>query len=298
MISFDEQVAIVTGAGGGLGRTYALELARRGAAVVVNDLGGDVHGTGGGSGAAEAVVKEIEAEGGRAVASTDSVTSPEGGEAIVRTALDAFGRVDVLINNAGILRDKSFAKLEPDDVDRVLDVHLRGAFFVSRPAFLQMKEQGYGRLLFTSSGSGLFGNFGQANYGAAKMGLAGLSGILALEGARFGIQSNAIAPIARTRMTDELFGEMGQHFDPTYVTPLAIYLVSRDCPVTKQIYTAGAGWYSRVVVGTTPGWFAGSDGPPDVEAIHQRLGEIDAPEGLVEPEDAFAVMRRIEPFLS
>ena len=297
MISFEGQVALVTGAGGGLGRSYALELARRGASVVVNDLGGGVDGTGSDAGPAATVVEEIIAAGGQAVASTDSVTTPEGGASIVATATEVFGRLDVLINNAGILRDRSFAKLEAADLDAVLDVHLRGAFFVTKPAFTQMKEQGYGRILFTTSGSGLFGNFGQANYGAAKMGLAGLSGILALEGARFGIQCNAVAPIARTRMTDELFGEVGHHFDPDFVTPLAIYLVSRDCPHTKQIFTAGAGWYSRVVIGTTAGWWAGKD-VPEAELIREHDAAIGDITGMVEPDDAFAVMRLVEPFLS
>jgi NAD(P)-dependent dehydrogenase (short-subunit alcohol dehydrogenase family) len=170
-IRFDNRVAIVTGAGGGLGRAHALLLGSRGAKVVVNDLGGDVSGTGSGSSMADEVVKEIQGAGGMAVANYDSVATPEGGESIVKTALDNFGQVDILINNAGILRDKSFVKLPPEDAELVLNVHLKGAFCVSQPAFRVMKERGYGRLLFTSSAAGLFGNFGQANYGAAKMGL-------------------------------------------------------------------------------------------------------------------------------
>src|SRR5688572_27426484 len=185
--AFDGRVAIVTGAGRGLGRAYALELARQGASVVVNDIGG-----------AGAVVDEIVAAGGRAVASGDSVSTPEGGQAIVDRALDAFGAVDAVLNNAGIVRDRSFAKLERPDLEAVLDVHLRGAFHVSQPAFRAMKERGYGRLLFITSGSGLFGNFGQANYAAAKMGLVGLTRTVAIEGARYGIAANAIAPLANT----------------------------------------------------------------------------------------------------
>ncbi len=203
-IAFDGRVAIITGSGGGLGRTYALELARRGARLVVNDLGGAVDGTGASSSAADRVVEEIEAAGGEAVANYDSVSTEEGGAAIVQTALDSFGTVDIVVIHAGILRDKSFAKMEAAEVEAVLDVHLKGAFYVSIPAFGIMKESGYGRFVFTSSSSGLFGNFGQANYGAAKAGLAGLSNVLAIEGQKYNILSNAIAPIALTRMTEEL----------------------------------------------------------------------------------------------
>src|SRR5687768_5519579 len=191
-LTFDGKVAIVTGAGGGLGRAHALELARRGALVVVNDLGGSVDGTGSSESAAQKVVDEIRAAGGEAIPNFDTVSTPEGGEAIVRAAVDAFGRVDILINNAGILRDKSFANLTADLVEPVLDVHLKGAFFVTRPAWVHMREQGYGRIVNTSSASGIFGNFGQANYGAAKMGLIGLARVLAQEGAKYNIKVNAI----------------------------------------------------------------------------------------------------------
>src|SRR5580698_6879833 len=187
-ITFDGRVAVVTGAGGGLGRTYALEIARRGGKVVVNDLGGSVDGQGGDDAAAQKVVDEIKAAGGEAVPSYASVSTPEGGESIVKTAVDSFGKVDVVINNAGILRDKSFAKLTWEDLDAVLDVHLKGAFYVSQPAFKIMKDNGYGRFVFTSSNAGVFGNFGQANYAAAKMGLVGLSNVLAIEGAKAGIK--------------------------------------------------------------------------------------------------------------
>ncbi len=180
-ITFDGRVAVITGAGGGLGREYALELARRGARVVVNDLGGAMDGTGASSSAADVVVDEIKAAGGEAVANSDSVSSREGGESIIATALDAFGTVDIVVNNAGILRDRSFANMTLDEVDSVIDVHLRGGFHVAHPAFKVMKEKGYGRFVHASSASGLFGNFGQANYGAAKAGLAGLSNVLAVE---------------------------------------------------------------------------------------------------------------------
>jgi NAD(P)-dependent dehydrogenase (short-subunit alcohol dehydrogenase family) len=187
-IRFDGRVAIVTGAGGGLGREHALLLAARGAKVVVNDLGGAVDGTGGSAGPAERTAKEIEGLGGVAVADGNTVATPEGGQAIVDTALDAFGRVDIVINNAGILRDKAFHNLTPELLDPVLDVHLKGAFHVTRPAWARMREAGYGRVLLTASNAGILGNFGQSNYGAAKMGLVGLARVLAQEGARYGIR--------------------------------------------------------------------------------------------------------------
>lgn len=254
MITFNDRVVIVTGAGGGLGRSYALEFARRGAAVIVNDLGGSVSGEGS-TDAAQLVVDEITAAGGRAVASRDSVATVEGGKAIVDTALEAFGRVDALVNNAGILRDKSFLKLEWADLEAVLDVHLRGAFNVTKPAFAQMKEQGYGRLLFTSSNAGVFGNFGQTNYGAAKAGLVGLSNVLAIEGERFGITSNAIMPVAKTRMTEALLGPLGDLVSPDQVTPLAVYLCSEQCTLTHEVFSAVAGRYARVFIGVTDGWY-------------------------------------------
>jgi len=208
-IGYDGKVAIITGAGGGLGRSHALELARRGARVVVNDLGGSIDGTGASLGPAALVVDEIKSLGGDAVANTDSVATPAGGAAIVQSAIDSFGRIDIVINNAGILRDKAFHNMEPDLVDPVLDVHLKGAFHVTRAAWIKMREQNYGRVVNTSSNSGLLGNFGQANYGAAKMGLVGLTRVLAVEGAKFNIKVNAIAPVAFTRMTEALMGDLG-----------------------------------------------------------------------------------------
>ncbi|MBV9292674.1 MAG: SDR family oxidoreductase, partial [Frankiales bacterium] len=237
-MSFDGRVAIVTGAGGGLGRTYALDLAKRGAKVVVNDLGGSVDGKGGDDAAAQKVVDEIKAAGGEAVPNYDSVSTPEGGENIVKTAVDSFGKVDIVINNAGILRDKSFAKMTWDDLDAILDVHLKGAFYVSQPAFKVMKENNYGRFVFTSSNSGIFGNFGQANYGAAKMGLVGLSNVLAIEGAKANILSNCIAPVARTRMTEELLGDFANVLAPELVTPMVAYLCSEACTTTHGAYSA------------------------------------------------------------
>jgi NAD(P)-dependent dehydrogenase (short-subunit alcohol dehydrogenase family) len=285
-ISFDGRVAIITGAGGGLGKTYALELARRGARVVVNDLGGSPDGTGGAASPADTTVDEITAAGGEAVASYDSVATPEGGAAITQTALDAFGTVDIVINNAGILRDKSFVNLEFENLQAVLDVHLMGAFYVTQPAFRVMKERGYGRLLFTSSAAGLFGNFGQTNYGAAKMGLVGLSNVLAVEGAKSGITSNVIAPIARSRLTEELLGPLAAAVEPDLVTPLSVYLVSEACELTHEIFAAGGGKYSRVFVGEAPGWFAGKGVTPTVEDIGEHIGEIRSEEGYAVPGNA------------
>lgn len=273
-IVFDGRVAVVTGAGGGLGRTYALELARRGARVVVNDLGASVDGTGASVKAADVVVSEITDAGGEAVASYDSVSTEEGGAAIVQTAIDAFDTVDIVINNAGILRDKSFAKMEPADAEAVLDVHLKGAFYVSLPAFRLMKDRGYGRFVFTSSASGLFGNFGQANYGAAKAGVVGLSNVLAIEGEKYNIKSNAIAPIARTRMTEDLLGPLAEMVDPERVTPMVVYLCSEQNEHTHEVFTAGGGRYGRVFIGTNEGWFAGTDEPVSVEDVAENLEAI------------------------
>jgi NAD(P)-dependent dehydrogenase (short-subunit alcohol dehydrogenase family) len=273
-IRFDGRVAVITGAGGGLGKTYALELAKRGAQVVVNDLGGSADGSGKSTSMADQTVDEIKKAGGQAVSNYSSVATPEGGEAIIKTALDAFGRVDVVINNAGILRDKSFVKLEAPDLEIVLDVHLKGAFFVSQPAFRVMKEQGYGRFLFTASAAGIFGNFGQTNYGAAKMGLVGLSNVLAVEGAKNNIKSNVIAPIAKTRLTENLLGPMASNLEPNTVTPLACYLVSEACELTHEVFSVGGGRFARVFVGLTPGWFAGKGKVVSLEDVRDHLGQI------------------------
>ncbi|HEU4915307.1 MAG TPA: SDR family oxidoreductase [Acidimicrobiia bacterium] len=273
-ITFDGRVAIVTGAGGGLGREYALELGRRGAMVVVNDLGGAVDGSGSSQSAADQVVAQIGEAGGDAVANYDSVATREGGAAIVQTAVDSFGGVDILINNAGILRDKSFANMTLDEVDAVLDVHLRGAFHVSHPAFKVMKERGYGRFVHTTSASGLFGNFGQVNYGAAKAGLVGLSNVLAIEGAKYNIKSNAVAPTARTRMTEEVLGPFVEMFDPAQVMPMVVYLCSEQNELTHEIFTVGGGRYGRVFIGTNTGWFAGQGVVPSIEEVREHIPEI------------------------
>jgi len=281
-IRFDGRVAVITGAGRGLGRCHALEFARRGARVVVNDLGAAVDGSGSDATAADRVVAEIERAGGEAVASHDSVSTPAGGARITETALDAFGRLDILVNNAGILRDRSFVKMSPEEIESVLDVHLRGAFFATQPAFRAMKENGYGRILFTASAAGVFGNFGQANYGAAKMGLVGLSNVLAQEGARYGITSNVIAPIALTRMTEGIMDGLGLKLAPEYVTAMVCYLASESCPITHELFSVGAGRYARVFVGLCPGW-------SDLGAEHIRAEEVAAHIDEIRDPDDFLI---------
>jgi NAD(P)-dependent dehydrogenase (short-subunit alcohol dehydrogenase family) len=273
-ITFDGRVAVVTGAGGGLGRSYALELARRGARVVVNDLGGAMDGTGGNHNPADLVVQAIRDEGGEAVASYDSVAFRGVGESVIETALEAFGTVDILINNAGNLRDRSFANLTVDELDAVVDVHLLGAFHVTQPAFRVMKEKGYGRILFTSSSAGLFGNFGQSNYSAAKMGVVGLSNVVALEGARYGITSNVIAPMAKSRLTVDALGQQADLLDPDLVTPLALFLVSEASDLTHEIFSAAGGRYASVFVGLTQGWTTERGAIPTLEDVRAHLGDI------------------------
>ena len=247
-ISFNDQVAIVTGAGGGLGRCHALELARRGAKVVVNDLGGTMDGSGGSSEAAESVVAEIMAMGGEAIANGGSVSDRAGAQSMVDDAMNAWGRVDVLINNAGILRDKSFSKMTLDDFEMVVNVHLLGAAYCSHAVWPIMREQNYGRILMTTSPSGLYGNFGQTNYGAAKRGQVGLMNSMKIEGAKNNIHTNSIAPVAATRMTENLMPEeVLEKLGPELVTPAAIFLVSEDAP-NGVILQAQGGQFSLAAV--------------------------------------------------
>ncbi|GGQ01930.1 SDR family oxidoreductase [Streptosporangium pseudovulgare] len=254
-LRFDGRVAIITGAGHGLGRSHALTLAERGAKVVVNDLGGTLDGTGSSAGPAAEVAELIAKNGGEAVVSTHDVATPEGAAAIVQTAIDAFGKVDIVVNNAGILRDKSFGKMSVEEFDQVLAVHVRGSFLVTRAAFPHLKEQGYGRIVNTSSPAGLFGNFGQANYSTAKMGLVGLTKTLGIEGARAGIRANAIAPIAWTRMTESLLpAEFEERFTPGRVSALVAYLAHESCETSGEVFSVGAGRIARVFVAEGPGW--------------------------------------------
>jgi NAD(P)-dependent dehydrogenase (short-subunit alcohol dehydrogenase family) len=274
-LSFENRVAVITGSGGGLGRQHALLLASRGAHVVINDLGGAVDGSGGDLGPAAKTAKEINDLGGVAVADGNSVSTPEGGQAIIDTAINEFGRVDIVINNAGILRDKTFHNMTPELVDAVIDVHLKGAFNVARPAFIKMREQGYGRIVNTSSNSGILGNFGQANYGAAKMGLVGFTRVLAAEGAKYNIKANALAPVARTRMTEDLLGPLVEKLDPGLVSPVVAWLVHEDCPVTGEIYSAAGGRVVRFFIGMTEGYFNPALTVEDVRDQFDRIRNTD-----------------------
>ena len=294
-LRFDGQVAVISGAGGGLGRQYALLLASRGARVVVNDIGGSVTGDGSDRAAADSVADEITALGGDAVADNHSVTTPDGGEAIIAAAVDAWGRVDILINNAGIVRDAPFEDITADRLDPLVDVHLKGAFNLTRPAWKVMREQGYGRILNTCSAAGLLGAERMSNYGSAKTGLVGFTRVLAAEGAERNIKVNAIAPIAYTRMLqhsidgtgqddaaaqamlDELAGQYLQRLDPALVAPVVAFLTHRECPVSGEIYTVGAGHVARFFIGRTKGFYSpalvgrGRARPPRRDPRRNRL---------------------------
>ena len=281
-LGFDGKVAIITGAGGGLGREHALELARRGARVVVNDLGGAVDGSGDSSETpAQQVAAEIDALGGEAVADGNSVATPEGGEAIVQTAIDTFGRVDIVVNNAGILRDKTFHNMTDDFLSPVIDVHLKGAFYVTRPAWIHFREQGYGRVINTSSNSGLLGNFGQTNYAAAKMGLVGFTRVLAAEGAKYNINANAIAPVAKTRMTEDILGGLAEQLDPKLVTPVVIWLAHESNTTTGGVYSTAGGTVARFFVGLTQGTHRGAD--ITAETVRDDWKQINDETGYVVP---------------
>ncbi|HEX9683046.1 MAG TPA: SDR family NAD(P)-dependent oxidoreductase [Acidimicrobiales bacterium] len=282
-IGYDGKVAIITGAGGGLGFEHAKLLASRGARVVINDLGGAVDGTGGDDSAANQAAKAVEDLGGVAVADHNSVATPEGGAAIVQTAVDAFGTVDIVINNAGILRDKSFNNMSDDLLTPVIDVHLKGAFYVTQPAYKIMREKSYGRIINTSSGSGIFGNFGQTNYGAAKMGLVGFTRVLAVEGAKNNIKANAIAPVARTRMTEDLMGAAAEKLDPELISPIVAYLAHEDCPVTGHIYSCGGGRVARVFIGAAEGYY---NGKITLEDVRDNWETINSPEGYEIPANS------------
>ena len=295
-IRFDGRVAVVTGAGAGLGRAYALELARRGAKVVVNDLGGARDGSGlGSASAADKVVEEIRAAGGEAVASYDSVSSPEGALAIVNKAIEAYGRLDILINNAGILRDKTLVRMEPDDWSAVMSVHLDGAYNVSRPAFLKMRENGYGRIVLTSSASGLYGNFGQTNYGAAKLALVGFMNTLKIEGEKHDIKVNTIAPTARTRLTEDVLPpDLADRLKPEFVAPLVLYLCSEQCPVNGAIYNAGMGYYNRAALMTGSAVrLGGGIEVPTPEDVAKNIDKICSLDSATEYHDALTALGKL-----
>lgn len=295
-IRFDGRVAIVTGAGNGLGRDYALELARRGARVVVNDLGGSASGVGASTGAAQQVVDEIHGLGGEAVANTESVATRAGGAAVVQTALDTWGQVDILISNAGFLRNNRFEDLTDEQIEPILDVHLKAAFYVGQPAYRAMRARGYGRMLFTGSASAMFGHAWQANYAAGKAAMLGISNVIALEGSAYGIQSNVILPTAMSRLGGEMnpgymeipeFAKSVESADfstsdgrvvPQFNTPLALYLVSEACKATHGVYSANSGRYARVRICAAEGWVApkGSIAPSleDIAAHFDQVSEL------------------------
>jgi len=279
-LDFTGRVAIVTGAGGGLGRQHALALAARGAKVLVNDLGGSVDGSGGSVSAAQAVVDEIVTGGGEAIANGASVTDFDAVQAMVKQAVDTWGRVDILVNNAGILRDKTFAKMDLADFRLVVEVHLMGAVHCTKAAWAHMQQQKYGRVVMTTSSTGLFGNFGQSNYGAAKMALVGLMQTLALEGEKHGIRVNCLAPTAATRMTEDIFpADMLCAFGPEAVVPAMLVLAHEEAP-TRTILCAGAGGFEAAHVTLTQGVHLGigPDTPEklaaNLEAVRDRTGEI------------------------
>ena len=285
MIDFAGQVAIVTGAGRGLGRLYAIELARRGASVVVNDRGSTMHGEGSDASIAEQVVKEIEGAGGVAVASDESVATMEGGAAIVQTAVDRFGRLDAVVSNAGIFQTVNFEELLADDWRRMLNVHLDGSFYLSQPAFRVMKSQGYGRFVFISSSAGMFGQPLAAHYAAAKAGIVGLTNVIAIEGAPHGILANSVLPFGNSRMVTETVGEREQlpselaflqAIKPDLVVPIVTFLASRDCAFTHQNYSACAGRYGRVFVGLGEGWLTDVGSKPTADDVAANLAKISA----------------------
>jgi NAD(P)-dependent dehydrogenase (short-subunit alcohol dehydrogenase family) len=301
-IEFAGRAVIVTGAGNGLGRSHALELARRGARVVVNDLGGAMDGSGHSAKPADRVVEEIRVQGGEAVASHDSVASSAGGRRIVETCLDAFGRLDAVINNAGNLRYAAFDELGDDDVSALVGTHLLGAFNVSRPAFRRMRASGYGRFVFTSSGAGLFGNANQAHYMAAKAGLLGLNHAVAIEGEPLGIRSNLVLPMAQTRMAEGIAAGglrpqdaaqlargagLRDRMRPEYVTPLVVFLASEACSVTQQAFSAAWGRYARVFVGAAAGWHGPRSGPASAEQVRDNLVAISDCSQFVIPSSVF-----------
>jgi NAD(P)-dependent dehydrogenase (short-subunit alcohol dehydrogenase family) len=305
MIDFDGQTVIVTGAGRGLGRLYALDLGRRGASVVVNDLGGSMHGDGADSSVADLVVDEIQRAGGEAVASHDSVDSPEGADAIVTTAVDRFGRVDAVVSNAGIFNSVAFEELSANSWRRMLSVHLDGGFYLSQRAYRVMKEQQYGRFVFISSSAGMFGQHMEAHYAAAKAGLVGLTNVIALEGAPHGILANTVLPYGVSRMVTETVEDttaleqsgLLQTIKPELVVPMVVYLASRDCQFTHRNYSAFGGRFARVFVGLGEGWLALPGSDPTADDIAAHLAEISATAPFIVPEsiyeEVFAVYERL-----
>jgi NAD(P)-dependent dehydrogenase (short-subunit alcohol dehydrogenase family) len=274
-ISFDGQVALVTGAGRGLGRAYAIELASRGAKVVVNDLGGSVDGESNDDAPAEQVVREIKDAGGEAVANFDNVAEYDGGYNIVKTAMDTWGRLDIAICNAGILRDRALHNLSEAEWDAVIAVHLKGCYTVLRAAWPVFRQQAYGRVVMASSSSGLYGNFGQANYGAAKAGMVGLMNVAKIEGAKYNVNVHCIAPGATTRMTEQLMGPNAPEMGPEHVAPIVAYLCSSDCKESGLVIEAAAGRYNRVSIVKGPVLeYDVADGAKSTDWVAENWGEI------------------------
>ena len=283
-ISFEGQVALVTGAGNGLGRAYALDLAKRGAKVVVNDLGGDPHGQGENASAAQKVVDEIKAAGGEAAANHDSVSSYDGGFNMVKTAIDNFGRLDIVICNAGILRDTAFHNMSEEDWDKVFAVHIKGSFTVLRAAWPVFRQQAYGRVVLTTSSSGIYGQFGQANYGAAKTAMLGLMNVLKQEGVKYNVNVNTIAPVAGTRLTQSVMSqEMVDKLVPEMVVPAVTYMVSKDCTDSGFVIEAGAGNFNRAAIVKGPGIRPGMDDLKSAEWCQENWSAITSLEG-AEPQ--------------
>jgi NAD(P)-dependent dehydrogenase (short-subunit alcohol dehydrogenase family) len=295
-VRFDGRVAIVTGAGGGLGRAHAMLLASRGAKVVVNDLGGSRDGTGAGHNMADEVVNEIKAAGGEAVADYHGVDTYQGGEAIVKTALDVWGKIDIVIANAGILRDRAFHNLTEEDWDKIYAVHVKGSFDVIQPAFRIMRQNNYGRIIVTTSNAGLYGNFGQANYSSAKTALLGFASTLELEGAKHNIKANVIAPVAASRLTEDVMPPpVLEKLKPEYVSPVVAYLCSEECQESGNIFTAGGGYVGRAVIVESKGVFLPD---PTIEGVRDNLAKIKDLAGAEEFTNAFdEVSKRLTPHL-
>ncbi len=290
-IRFDGRVAIVTGAGGGLGRAHALLLASRGAKVVVNDLGGSRDGTGASTMMADAVVEEIRKAGGEAVPNYNGVDTYEGGEAIVKTALDAWGRVDIVIANAGILRDRAFHNITEEDWDKIFAVHVKGSFNVVQPAFRIMRQNGYGRIVLTTSNAGLYGNFGQVNYSAAKTALLGFANTLEIEGAKYNIKTNVIAPVAASRLTEDVMPPPAlERLKPEYVAPVVAYLCSEECQLSGNILTAGGGYVGRAAIVESKGAVLGPN--ISIEAVRDNIDRICDMTGAEEFSSAFEEVQK------
>jgi NAD(P)-dependent dehydrogenase (short-subunit alcohol dehydrogenase family) len=305
MIDFTDQVVVVTGAGRGLGRLYAIEFARRGALVVVNDLGGSMHGNGSDSSVADEVVGEIRRDGGTAVSSHDSVDSPEGAQAIIQTAVESFGRLDAVVSNAGIFNSVPFEDLSQADWRRMLTVHLDGGFYLGQAAFRVMKSQGYGRIVFIASSAGMFGQPFEAHYSAAKAGLVGLTNTIAIEGAQHGILANTVLPFGYSRMVTETVGDpeflkqsgFFKAIQPELVVPIVAFLASRECELSHHNFSAGAGRFARVFAGLAEGWLAEPGSQPTAEDIAANLAEVSAAQPFTIPmsieEEVMAICARL-----